>query len=53
MGWLGKLLGLETEPHEVVSVTDANVVGDRAGHYHQAFLEQELLPKAAPKPAPR
>lgn len=130
MGWLGKLLGLETEPHEVVSVSDANykaqvldselpvlldvwsdgcgpckmlepviidlskkyrgrlrvaemnvangpktarklgvsgtptvlyfhkgrvverVVGYRAGHYHQAFLEQELLPKAAPKAAP-
>lgn len=130
MGWLGKLLGLETEPHGVVSVSDANyktevlhselpvlldvwsdgcgpckmlepviidlakkykgrlrvaemnvangpatarklgvsgtptvlyfhqgrvverVVGYRAGHYHQAFLEQELLPKAAPKPAP-
>lgn len=129
MGWLGKLLGLEAEPHEVVSVSDANykaevldselpvlldvwsdgcgpckmlepvvmdlsrkykgrlrvaemnvangpktarklgvsgtptvlyfhkgrvverVVGYRAGHYHQTFLEQELLPKAAPKQA--
>lgn len=128
MGWLGKLLGLETEPIEVVSVSDDNykavvldspvpvlldvwsdgcgpckmlepviidlskkyrgrvrvaemnvangpktarklgvtgtptvlyfhqgrvverVVGYRAGHYHQAYLDQELLPKAAPKP---
>ncbi|MEW6432335.1 MAG: thioredoxin domain-containing protein [Myxococcota bacterium] len=129
MGWLGKLLGLEAEPHAVVSVSDANykaevldselpvlldvwsdgcgpckmlepvvmdlsrkykgrlrvaemnvangpktarklgvsatptvlyfhkgrvverVVGYRAGHYHQTFLEQELLPKAAPERA--
>lgn len=129
MGWLGKLLGLEGEAHEVVSVTDDNfkaevlhspvpvlldvwsdgcgpckmlepvvmdlsrrykgrlrvaelnvarapktvrklgvsgtptvlyfhkghvverVVGYRAGHYHQAFVEQELLPRDAPKPA--
>jgi len=127
MGWLGKLLGLEAEPHEVVSVSDENfkaevlrspvpvlldvwsdgcgpckmlepvvmdlsrrykgrlrvaelnvargpktagklgvtgtptvlyfrnghvverVVGYRAGHYHQAFIDQELLPKAEAK----
>jgi thioredoxin-like negative regulator of GroEL len=130
MGWLGKLLGLEAEAHEVVSVSDDNfkaevlhspvpvlldvwsdgcgpckllepvvmdlsrkykgrlrvaelniargpktarklgvsgtptvlyfhdghvverVVGYRAGHYHQAIVEQELLPRAEPKPAP-
>lgn len=133
MGWLGKLLGLESEPLEVVSVTDdtfaaqvlkselpvlldvwsdgcgpckmlepvviglakkyrgrvrvaelnvasapktasrlqvtgtptvlyfhrgqvvERVVGYRAGHYHQSFIDAELLPRvqgAAPAPAP-
>ncbi|GMU61836.1 MAG: hypothetical protein AMXMBFR34_35990 [Myxococcaceae bacterium] len=129
MGWLTKLLGLTSEPHHVVSVSDENfksevlhsdvpvlldvwsdgcgpckmlepvvmelsrryqgrlkvaevnvahapktvrtlgvsgtptvvyfkkgreverVVGYRAGHYHQAFVEQELLPPAAPPAA--